>query len=93
MRRGTSHITDRELANRLFALTTAKLEDAIEHAVAGQSSTLAAARLNAEATCLWEAVKEVVILTEAAMIAVDSSLPHTLKRSARHPRKKHSTSP
>lgn len=87
------HTTDRKLANRLFALATAKLEDAIEHAVAGQSATLDAARLNAEATRLLEIVGEVGILAEAATITV--SRPATLDRgwAIKRPRRKRSTSP
>lgn len=93
MRRRATYHVDWELANRLFALATAKLEDAIEHAIAGQSATLDATRLNAEAMRLRKMVEGVGILAEAVTITVGSPVTPARGLAVKRPRRKRSTSP
>jgi len=61
----------RELANRLFAAVTAMLEDAIEVAVAGQSSRLNPARLADIGHRLQTAARDIVAVAEAATIVAN----------------------
>jgi len=61
----------RELANRLFAVTTAMLEDAIETAVAGQSPRLNSARLADTGRRLQAAMRDIAIIAEAATIVAN----------------------
>jgi hypothetical protein len=63
----------RELANRLFAIATAMLEDATEIAAAGQSARLGARRLAAHGRRLEAAAREVAVLAEAATIVANLS--------------------
>lgn len=58
----------RELANRLFATATARLEDASELAVDGQSSRRGAAALAAHGRRLQATLRDISILIEAAVI-------------------------
>ncbi len=61
----------RELANRLFAAVTAMLEDAIEVAVAGQSSKLGPRQLANRARRLQATVQEIAAIAEAAKIVAN----------------------
>ncbi len=58
----------RELVNRLFATATAMLEDAIEHATAGQSPRLDGSRLVDHGHRLRSAARDIAAIAEAAVI-------------------------
>jgi len=58
----------RELANRLFAMATAMLEDAAEAAAAGQSARAAPAELVAQARQIQAAARDVAALAETVLI-------------------------
>ena len=58
----------RELVNRLFATATAMLEDAIEHAMAGQSPRLDGSQLVDHGHRLRSAVEDIAAIAEAAAI-------------------------
>ncbi len=64
----------RELAHRLFAATTAMLEDAIEAAVAGQSAKLGPRQLVDRARQLHAAARDITVIAEAAMIVANSGV-------------------
>ncbi len=70
MGRGRTDDEHRELANRLFATATARLEDAIGVAVAGQSPRLDPAQLADHGHRLQAAVREIASIAEAATIVV-----------------------
>ncbi len=70
MGRGRTDDDHRELANRLFATATARLEDAIGVAVKGQSPRLAPAQLADHGRRLQAAVREIAAIAEAATIIV-----------------------
>ena len=74
----------RELANRLFAVATATLEDAIAVAVAGQSAKLGPRQLADRARQLHAAARDITVISEAAMIVANSGTnqqPNRPKRS------------
>ena len=73
---------DRELGNRLFATATAMLEDAIEVAVAGQSSKLNPRQLADRANWLLTVLRDIAVIAEAAMIVANSGI-----NQGRNPRK------
>ncbi len=58
----------RELANRLFAIATAILEDVIEVAVAGQSPRLNPSQLADHGHRLQVAAQDIAIIADAAMV-------------------------
>ena len=58
----------RELVNRLFATATAMLEDAMEHAAAGQSPRLDGSQLAEHGNRLRSAVDDIASIAEAAAI-------------------------
>jgi len=58
----------RELTNRLFATATAMLEDAIEHAVAGQSAKHSPRQLLLHAERLQQAAREIAVIADACAI-------------------------
>ena len=64
----------RELANRLFAVATATLEDAIAVAVAGQSAKLGPRQLADRARQLHAAARDITVISEAAMIVANSGI-------------------
>ncbi len=64
----------RELANRLFALATAMLEDATELAVAGQSPRLTSSQLANHGQRLQAAALEIAIVAEAATIVANQGI-------------------
>ncbi len=64
----------RELANRLFATATAMLEDAIEVAVAGQSPRLTSSQLADHGHRLQEAVHDIAVIAQAAMIVANAGV-------------------
>lgn len=68
MGRGRTDDEHREFANRLFATATARLEDAIGVAVAGQSPRLDPAQLADHGRRLQAAVREIAAIAEAATI-------------------------
>ena len=70
MGRGRTDDDHREFANRLFATATARLEDAIGVAVAGQSPRLDPAQLADHGRRLQAAVREIAAIAEAAIIIV-----------------------
>ena len=84
---------DRELVNRLFTVATARLEDAMEHAVAGQSPKVSSSRLFAHAIRLQARVQEVATIAEAAMIVSRSDSADGRTRRPKQMRRKRSTSP
>jgi hypothetical protein len=61
----------RELVNRLFAMATARLEDASEIAVAGQSPGLSRTQLADRARRLQAAARDVAALAEAATVVAN----------------------
>ena len=61
----------RELANRLFAVVTAMLEDAIEVAVAGQSRRLTPAQFADTGRRFQAAARDIATLAEAAMVVAN----------------------
>ena len=61
----------RELANHLFATTTAMLEDATEVAVAGQSPRLDPAQLADHGRRLQATARDIAIIAEAVMIVAN----------------------
>lgn len=63
----------RDLANRLFATATAMLEDAIETAVAGQSSQRNPSELSDHGRQLRMIAKEIAVIAEAAEIVAELS--------------------
>ncbi len=74
----------RELANRLFAVATATLEDAIAVAVAGQSAKLGPRQLADRARQLHAAARDITVIAETAMIVANSGTnqhPNRPKRS------------
>ncbi len=73
----------RELANRLFATATAMLEDAIEVAVAGQSSKLGPRQLADRADRLHAAAQDVAVIAEAAMIVANPGINQRRNRPKR----------
>ena len=56
------------LANRLFAVATAMLEDAIETAAAGQSARLTMAQLAQHGRTLQGIARDITTVAETAMI-------------------------
>ena len=64
----------RELANRLFALATAMLEDATELAVAGQSARLNPEQIVDTGSRLQAAALEIAIVAEAATIVANQGI-------------------
>lgn len=70
MGRGRTDDEHLEFANRLFATATARLEDAIGVAVAGQSPRLDPAQLADHGHRLQAAAREVAAIAEAATIIV-----------------------
>ncbi len=74
----------RELANRLFAVARATLEDAIAVAVAGQSANLGPRQLADRARQLHAAARDITVIAETAMIVANSGTnqhPNRPKRS------------
>ena len=63
----------RELANQLFAMATAMLEDAVELAVAGQSPRLSPEQLEDHGRQLQVAAQDITIVADAAMITAKLS--------------------
>ena len=59
---------DRELANQLFATATARLEDAIDVAVAGQSPRLDPLQLADAGRRLQATARDIATIAEAAAI-------------------------
>ena len=73
----------RELANRLFAVATAMLEDMIGVTVAGQSPRLDAALVADKGHRLQTAAQDVAILAQAVAIVAHLGVeppPHRRKR-------------
>jgi len=66
----------RELANRLFAMMTAMLEDATEPAVAGQSARLTLSQLADHGRRLRAVMGDIEIIAEAATIVASPSANH-----------------
>ncbi len=73
----------RELANQLFAMATAMLEDVIEVAVAGQSSRLNPSQLADHGRCLQAAAQDIAIIAEAATIVANLSVERPRNRRKR----------
>jgi len=61
----------RDLANQLFAVATAMLEDATEIAAAGQASRLAPSQLAVHGRQLQAAARDVAIIAEAVTIVAN----------------------
>ena len=61
----------RDLVNRLFTTATVMIEDAIEVTVAGQSSRLSPSKLADAGRRLQAAVRDIAIITEAAVIVAN----------------------
>ena len=73
----------RELARRLFAATTAMLDDAIEAAVSGQSAKLGPRQLVDRARQLHAAARDITVIAEAAMIVANSGVNQHRNRPKR----------
>ena len=73
----------RELANRLFAVATATLEDAIAVAVAGQSAKLGPRQLADRARQLHAAARDITVIAEAAMIVANLGINQRRNRPKR----------
>ncbi len=73
----------RELANRLFAVATASLEDVIELAVAGQSPQLTPTQLVDHGRRLQAAARDILVVAEAATIVANLSVNRRRNRQKR----------
>ena len=74
---------DKELVRRLMAKATSMLEDAVETAVAGQTSRLSAPEYARAARRLQAAAQDIAVLAETATIVADSSVGRPQNRRKR----------